>query len=145
MTHKPQITPKVAVNAVVFNGQREVLLAKRTDNGLWCLPGGHVDLGETVAQACLRELREETGLVGEVVRLLGVYSDPANSLHIKQGPEWHTVRVSFLCRIVGGTMTASSETSEMGYFDLDRLPPLITDHAQRIRDADRDAPEAVIG
>ena len=64
MAHKPQTTPKIAVNALLFNDKGEVLLAKRTDNGLWCIPGGHVDLGETLAQACLRELCEETGLQG---------------------------------------------------------------------------------
>jgi ADP-ribose pyrophosphatase YjhB (NUDIX family) len=145
MNHKPQMTPKLAVNAVVFNDKKEVLLAKRTDNGMWCLPGGHVDLGETLVQACLRELDEETGLKGEVIRLVGIYSDPQNSLHIAQGSEWHTVRVSFLCKIIGGTIRASEETSEIQYFDVNQLPPLITDHAQRVRDAYSDLPAAVIG
>ena len=144
MSHKPQPTPKIAVNAVVFNDSGWVLLAKRTDNGLWCIPGGHVDLGETLAQACLRELREETGLQGEVVRLVGVYSDTKNSLHISQGPEWHTIRMSFLCQIVGGTIRPSDETSEVKYFDVKRLPNLITDHASRIQDALAGRSEAVI-
>ncbi|HET9868985.1 MAG TPA: NUDIX domain-containing protein [bacterium] len=145
MAHQPQQTPKLAVNALVFNDRGEVLLAKRTDNGLWCIPGGHVDLGETLEQACLRELFEETGLKARVARLVGIYSDPAHSLHIAQGPEWHTVRVSFLCRITGGTITPSEETSEIRYFSPDALPPLITDHAQRVRDGLADAPGAVIG
>jgi len=132
------------VNAVVFNDKKQVLLAKRTDNGMWCIPGGHVDLGETLVQACIRELYEETGLKGEVIRLVGIYSDPENSLHIAQGPEWHTVRVSFLCQIIGGTITSSEETSEIQYFDVHQLPLLITDHAQRVRDALLDNP-AIIG
>lgn len=144
MDHKPQQTPKIAVNAVVFNGQREVLLARRTDNGLWCIPGGHVDLGETLAQACARELYEETGLTAEVVRLVGVYSDTQGSLHIAQGPEWHTVRVSFLCKVTGGSLTPSEETSEIRYFNVRQLPPLITDHARRIQDAYEDKKEGVI-
>ena len=145
MNHKPQSTPKIAVNALVFNGQGEVLLAKRTDNGLWCIPGGHVDLGETLSQACVRELFEETGLKAEVVRLVGIYSDPQNSLHIAQGPEWHTVRVSFLCEITGGTITSSDETSEIRYFPIGKLPPLITDHALRIQDGLQARSETVIG
>lgn len=145
MTHQPQTTPKLAVNALVFNGKGEVLLAKRTDNGLWCIPGGHVDLGETLAEACLRELSEETGLKGEVIKLIGVYSDTRHSLHIAQGPEWHTVRVSFLCKVTGGTIKTSEETSEIGYFDVKRLPALITDHARRIQDACLNQPEAIIG
>ena len=145
MNHKPQNTPKLAVNAVVFNEKNEVLLAKRTDNGLWCIPGGHVDLGETLVQACIRELFEETGLKGEVMSLVGIYSDPKNSLHIAQGPEWHTIRASFLCKIIGGEITSSEETSEIRYFDIHQLPQLITDHAQRIRDAYSGYPAAVIG
>ncbi|HTC20865.1 MAG TPA: NUDIX domain-containing protein [bacterium] len=144
MNHKPQTTPKIAVNAVVFNEKQEVLLAKRTDNGLWCIPGGHVDLGETLAQACLRELKEETGLEAQIVRLIGVYSDTKGSLHFAQGAEWHTVRVSFLCRVTGGALTTSEETSEIQYFNVGRLPPLITDHAKRIKDALEDKPQAVI-
>jgi ADP-ribose pyrophosphatase YjhB (NUDIX family) len=143
LNHKPQSTPKIAVNAVVFNEKGKVLLAKRTDNGLWCIPGGHVDLGETLSQACLRELREETGLEARVLQLVGVYSDPQNSLHIAQGPEWQTVRVSFLCEVTGGTIIPSEETSDIRYFDIQELPPLITDHALRIQDASKSKPEAV--
>ena len=142
--HKPQSTPKLAVNAAVFNGKGEILLAKRTDNGLWCIPGGHVDLGETLAQACLRELFEETGLKAEVVRLVGVYSDTRGSLHIAQGPEWHTVRATFLCKATGGSIQPSEETSEIRYFNPGQLPALITDHVRRIQDACANKPEAVI-
>lgn len=142
--HKPQATPKIAVNALVFNEKGEVLLALRRDNGLWCIPGGHVDLGETLAQACLRELEEETGLKAEVLRLVGIYSDTKGSLHIAQGSEWHTVRVSFLCRVTGGQIRPSGETSEIRYFDVAQLPPLITDHARRIGDAREGREEAVI-
>ncbi len=144
MAHQSLTTPKIAVNALVFNEKNEVLLAKRTDNGLWCIPGGHVDLGETLSEACLRELREETGLEAEVVRLVGVYSDTRNSLHIHQGLEWHTVRISFLCRVTGGKIIPSEETSEIRYFNVRSLPKMITDHAGRIQDACMDRPEAVI-
>lgn len=144
MNHRLQATPKIAVNSLVFNAQGEVLLAKRTDNGLWCIPGGHVDLGETLEQACLRELFEETGLKARVKRLVGIYSDPANSLHIAQGPEWHTVRVSFLCEVTGGTITSSEETSEVRYFNVAQLPPLITDHAKRIQDVLQGGTEVVV-
>ena len=88
---------------------------------------------------------EETGLQTEVVKLVGVYSDPQNSLHIAQGPEWHTVRVSFLCKVTGGTIKPSEETSEIKYFDPKRLPTLITDHARRIQDALSNRSEAIIG
>ncbi len=144
MSHQPQVTPKIAVNALVFNDRGEVLLAKRTDNGLWCIPGGHMELGETLTQACLRELQEETGLEAEVVRLMGVYSDTAGSLHFAQGREWHTVRVSFLCRATGGELRLSEETSELKYFSVAELPSMITDHPRRVLDAVEGLPGAVI-
>jgi len=144
MGHREQTTPKIAVNALVFNGGGEILLVKRADNGFWCVPGGHVDLGETLEKACVRELFEETGLRGEVVRLVGVYSDPGNSLHIAQGMEWHTVRVSFLCRVTGGKITPSDETTEVRYFNVRQLPPLVTDHGRRIEEAALNRPEAFI-
>jgi ADP-ribose pyrophosphatase YjhB (NUDIX family) len=142
--HLPQVTPKVVTNALVFNSQREVLLVQRVDNELWCIPGGHMELGETLEEACKRELREETGLHGTIIRVLGLYSKPENSLHIHQGPEWHTVRISFLCRIVGGGIQLSPETKAIQYFPLDHLPPLITDHAQRIQDAFEYSQETII-
>jgi ADP-ribose pyrophosphatase YjhB (NUDIX family) len=144
MSHQDQTTPKIAVNALVFNEAGEVLLVKRTDNGLWCIPGGHVDLGETLSEACCRELFEETGLRGEVVKLIGIYSDAENSLHIAQGREWHTARVSLLCRVLSGERTPSAETSEIRYFKTSQLPPLVTDHSKRIAEAVLNRAEAFI-
>jgi ADP-ribose pyrophosphatase YjhB (NUDIX family) len=144
MSHREQATPKIAVNALIFNDKREVLLAKRTDNGLWCIPGGHVELGETLTQAVERECWEETGLKTQVVKLVGIYSDTKGSLHFLQGLQWHTVRVSFLCQVTGGQMRPSEETSEIRYFPLDHLPDLITDHVRRIQDGFANNPEAVI-
>jgi len=66
----------VAVSAVVANERGEVLLQKRTDNELWGLPGGAMDLGESVGQAVAREVREETGLEVQPTGLVGIYSDP---------------------------------------------------------------------
>jgi hypothetical protein len=83
-------------------------------------------------------------LKAEAVKLVGIYSDTQGSLHIAQGPEWHTVRVSFLCKVTGGAIKPSEETSEIRYFNVGQLPPLITDHARRIQDAWENRPEAVM-
>jgi ADP-ribose pyrophosphatase YjhB (NUDIX family) len=64
------------VAAVVLDGEGRILLQRRSDNGLWGLPGGSVEIGEAVRDAIKREVREETGLTVEVVRLIGVYSNP---------------------------------------------------------------------
>jgi len=65
-----------SVNVVVINGAGDILLIRRTDNGNWALPGGAIDLGESVAQAAARETLEETGIECEVTGIVGIYSDP---------------------------------------------------------------------
>ncbi|EKN42356.1 MutT/nudix family protein, partial [Clostridium botulinum CFSAN001627] len=69
-----EICPGVAI--VIFNDKKQVLLQKRSDVCLWGIPSGHVEPGETVTNAAIREVLEETGLDVEVVRFIGVYSDP---------------------------------------------------------------------
>jgi ADP-ribose pyrophosphatase YjhB (NUDIX family)/uncharacterized protein (DUF952 family) len=131
----PFTTPKVGVNAVIFSDAGQVLLTQREDNRLWCLPGGHVDLGETIAEAVVRETREETGLIVETGRVIGVYSDPHNALRIGQGLRYQMVLISVECRLIGGTLSRSDETLDEGWFDPDDLPPLVPSHYQRIADA----------
>ncbi len=68
---------RVGASSIIFDESREkVLLTKRTDNGRWCLPGGGMDPGESVEEACVREAYEETGLHVKVTRLVGVYTTP---------------------------------------------------------------------
>ena len=107
-----------------------VLLTKREDFEVWCLPGGGVDSGESVAQAAVREALEETGLEVELTRLVGIYSWPkwrAGGMHI----------VLFTARPVGGTLRlAANETVDVGYFDPHRLPdPLRLGQRRLIVDA----------
>ena len=66
----------VAASGIVFNSEGEILLERRADNGWWGLPGGHIDIGESIGQAAVREIREETGVRTKVKRLVGIYSDP---------------------------------------------------------------------
>src|SRR5213080_3661891 len=81
-----------------------VLLQKRDDNGLWGLPGGSVEPGESITEAVVREVREETGLDVEPVRLIGVYSSPAHHQIVTyaDGNVIHYISSSFECRITGG-------------------------------------------
>jgi ADP-ribose pyrophosphatase YjhB (NUDIX family) len=64
------------VNVIVVNGEGSILLIRRTDNENWAVPGGAIDLGESVAQAAVRETLEETGIECEVTGIAGIYSDP---------------------------------------------------------------------
>ena len=67
-----------SVNVAVTNDAGELLLIRRTDNGNWALPGGAVDLGESLAQAAVRETREESGIDCEITGLSGIYTDPGH-------------------------------------------------------------------
>jgi ADP-ribose pyrophosphatase YjhB (NUDIX family) len=117
------MTIRPGVAAVIFDGER-VLLQRRDDNGRWGLPGGGVDPGESVHAAIVREVREETGLEVEPLRVIGVYSDPANHQVITypDGNVIHYVSTVFECTVRGGTLACGAESLELGYFPPDALP-----------------------
>lgn len=129
---------RLGCSAVIFDGTRaKVLLTKRADNGLWCLPSGGVDPGECVEETIIREVYEETGLTVRVVRLTGVYSDPDWLVIYKDGNAAHIVALNFEVEITAGEPGLSDETSAWGYFmlkELDGLDMLLNHHI-RIQDA----------
>ncbi len=91
----------VAVTAAVQNDRGELLLIERTDNGLWALPGGAQDIGESVVQAAQREVREETGLAVEITGLSGIYSDPRHVIAYGDGEVRQEFSLCFHARPVG--------------------------------------------
>ena len=127
----------VAASGIVYNGEGEVLLEKRADNGWWGLPGGHVDVGESVEQAAIREIWEETGIRARVKRLVGIYSDPQyNVIGEYSGSLIHFVVVIFECEYLSGELEVSEESTDIGYFPARNLPAqtLLCD-VQAINDA----------
>src|SRR5437588_10614725 len=125
---------RIAVSALIFEEGR-VLLAYRRDIDWWNLPGGGMEVGETVDEALCREVREETGLEIEVERLVGVYSKPQKQ----------EVVLTFRCHITGGTLQATEEIRESRYFAPDALPKnTLPKHRQRIQDALLNQPTAII-
>lgn len=132
-----------SVSAVIFDGPANLLLMRRSDNGEWGIPGGSVEIGESVEKAILREVREETGLSVVVARLIGVYSDPQfQVVAYPDGRVMHYVNICFQCDIVGGALAVSPETLELGFFPVTALPePFVPLHRIRIEDAlSHDAP-----
>ena len=124
------------VTGVVF-GPEGLLLHLRSDNRRWGLPGGSVEFGESVAEAVVREVREETGYDVEPVRLVGVYSRPdlEQIVTYADGNVIHYVSSSFECRVVGGEARTCAESLEVGWFDPERLPEdLLPMHRIRVLD-----------
>ena len=129
---------RTGCSATIFNPSREkILLTRRTDNDLWCLPGGGLDPGESVTEACKREVWEETGLHVKVGKLTGVYSSPHQVLEYADGNRYHTIALNFDAEVIGGEMTISDETKEIGYFSIEEIHKidLMSHHQKRITDA----------
>lgn len=126
------VTPIVGADTFVVNGNKEVCLIRRSDNGLWALPGGAQDLGETPGECARREFEEETGLQIRVARLLGVFSSLQYDAitNVNRGRE--VTHILFAGEIVGGKQETSVETLEIGWFAQEHLPPLSDGHEIRI-------------
>ncbi len=135
-----------SVSAIIVDRRGRLLLQQRSDGGQWGLPGGSVEIGESVADAVVREVREETGLTVTPRRIIGVYSDPAlQVVRYPDGNVWHYVNVCFECVVRGGELTTCDETLALEYFPAGRLPrTLLPNHRIRIRDARARRAAAVI-
>ena len=114
---------RAGVGLVVRNADGDVLLERRSDNGLWCLPGGRVEPGESLLQTALREAKEETGLTIVVTRLLGVDSGPEDRIVIYPDNVVQLVDILLEASIVSGNLVCSSESIELRFFQLDGFPP----------------------
>lgn len=121
--------PALAVIVAVIH-ENKVLLTKREDFEVWCLPGGGVEEGESLAEAGIREVKEETGLDVELTRLVGVYSRMGGGMH-----DVHAVL--YTAKPLGGELkTQPHETIEVDYFPFDELPDeMLFGHKKRIQDA----------
>ena len=137
------IVPAVTVAVRDENGR--LLLIQRSDNGLWAMPGGALEVGETVAHAAAREVLEETGIAVEINGVVGIYSDPKHVIAYDDGEVRQQFAICLSARPLKGTLQTSSETVKVRWVDaqdLDELPVHST-IMLRIRhalDPDRTAP-----
>lgn len=137
---------RLGTSAIIFNNEGKFLLTKRADNGQWCLPGGAVESGESLAEACEREVFEETGLIVRVRRLVGVYSHPDQLVVYPDGHKAFIVAIHFEVKVMDGKLGLSDETSDFGYFTLEETESLemLGRHRERIIDSLGNQKEAVI-
>lgn len=122
--------PSLTVDGIVREDD-DVLLIKRKNRpfkGSYALPGGFVEYNETVEEAVLREVEEETGLKTKIIELVGVYSSP------DRDPRGHIVSTAFSLKVVGGELKEGSDAASAKFFDLDDLPDLAFDHDEIIED-----------
>ena len=129
---------RVGCSAIIFDKNRgKVLLTQRTDNGRWCLPGGALEAGESAAEACEREVWEETCLKVRATRLIGVYSHPDQLVVYPDGNKAFFVVLSFEAEILEGELGLSNETTAFGYFSLEEMEsmPMHGEHKARVEDA----------
>ena len=123
-----------SVNVVVVNDAGEILMIRRTDNDNWAVPGGAIDLGESVAQAAVRETREESGIECEISGIVGIYSDPKHVLlYTSNGEVRQEFSIVLTARPLSGQPTPSSESSEVRWVPVSEVRDLTMDRSMRIR------------
>ncbi len=112
-------TPKLDTRAAIFDDGKILLVREKT--GLWAMPGGWVDVMQTVRSNTVKEVREEAGLDVEALRVIALHD---RNTHNRPPYAYNVCKVFVLCRVLGGTFTPNAETVDSRYFGLDELPEL---------------------
>ncbi|MEU1016095.1 NUDIX domain-containing protein [Streptomyces sp. NPDC005898] len=123
----------VAASAVVTDEDGRILLQRRRDNDLWALPGGGMDMTDSLPGAAVREVKEETGLDVEITGLVGTYTDPRHVIAYTDGEVRRQFNVCFTARRVGGELEISNESTELRFVAPADLKSLPMHHTQRLR------------
>ncbi len=122
MAYPTQILPAVA--AAIFNDKGQVLLQKRKDVNKWCIISGHVEFGETIEEAILREIKEETDTTARIIRFIGVYSSPDTQTYFYENRTVQYITSYFEIQMTGTIAPdfSNSETQELKFFDTNEIP-----------------------
>jgi len=126
-----------SVNVVVTNDAGDILLIRRSDNENWAVPGGAVDLGESLSEAAVRETREESGIECEITGLVGIYTDPKHViLYTSNGEVRQEFSIVLTARSVGGDLATSTESSEVRWVAVNEVENYTMDRSMRLRVSD---------
>ncbi|AZQ70417.1 NUDIX domain-containing protein [Streptomyces luteoverticillatus] len=123
----------VAASAVVTDEQGRILLQRRRDNDLWALPGGGMEMTDSLPGTAVREVKEETGLDVEITGLVGTYTDPRHVIVYSDGEVRRQFNVCFTARVTGGELAISDESTELRFVGRGELASLPMHHTQRLR------------
>lgn len=119
-----------AASAIVVDDDGRVLLQRRTDNEMWALPGGKMEVGESIGDCAVRETLEETGIAVEIVGIVGTYTNPGHVFAYDDGEVRQEFSICLLARPTGGSLRTSDESLEVGWFapedtdDLQMVPSI---------------------
>lgn len=122
-----------AASAVVVDDEGRILLHRRSDNDLWSIPGGAMEIGESIAETAVRETREETGLEVRPLYVVAVYSNPHHVVEYADGEVRQQFSVCFACEVVGGAVSPSDESTEVRFVDPSRSAELAMTESMRRR------------
>ncbi|WP_433630637.1 NUDIX domain-containing protein [Nocardia sp. CA-120079] len=125
-----------AASVVVVNDSGQILLQRRVDNEMWALPGGKMELGESLAECGIRETKEETGIDVEITGIVGTYTDPDHVFAYDNGEVRQEFSICLLGRPLSGTIHVSDESTEVAWFDTGEIDtlPMVASIRKRIDD-----------
>jgi ADP-ribose pyrophosphatase YjhB (NUDIX family) len=123
----------VATSAVVTDDSGRILVQRRADSGNWALPGGAMELDESLTGSVIREVKEETGYDIEVTGMVGTYTDPKHIIAYSDGEVRRQFNICYTARITGGTLTISTESTDIRFADPAQLDDLPMHPTQRLR------------
>lgn len=122
-----------AASAAITNNQGDILLQQRRDSGYWALPGGTMNLGESIGQTAIREVKEETGLDIKPTGIVGIYTDPDHRIEYSNGEIRQQFNICLRASVIGGQLEISDESTDLRFVPVSEIDSVLMHESTRIR------------